>query len=109
MNKDSHELAAIVFTDIVGFTASMEKDEAKTMNALREFRKQIHSTIKKHDGELLKEIGDGTLLKFKSALDAVLCSMDLQGQSKEIKDLKLRIGIHLGDVIIEGNDVLDQE
>ena len=104
-NNGSHELTAIVFTDIVGFTATMDQDEAKAMTILREVREQINLILPEFNGQLLKEIGDGSLLTFKSAVDAVHATLEIQEQTKKIIGLNLRMGIHLGDVIVEGDDV----
>ena len=83
-NNESHKLAAIVFTDIVGFTATMDQDEAKAMTILRELREQINLILPDFNGQLLKEIGDGSLLTFKSAVDAVHATLAIQEQAKKI-------------------------
>ena len=101
----SRQLAAIMFTDIVGYTALMSRDEQKAMQLLQKNRDIQNSLAEKHTGELLKEIGDGTLLCFHSAFDAVQCAIELQQSCKELPELVLRIGIHLGDVLFEHGDV----
>ena len=101
----ARKLAAIMFTDIVGYTALMGEDEQKAIALLHKNR-QIHEhCIRTHNGKLLKEMGDGMLAQFNSALDAVQCSLEIQELAQDRVEGKLRIGIHLGDVIIENNDV----
>ena len=71
MTESKHKLAAIMFTDIVGYTALMSKDEEKALELLRRNRGLLKPIIEQYDGEWLKEIGDGTLSSFASAVDAV--------------------------------------
>ena len=101
----THQLAAIIFTDIVGYTKLMGEDEVKTMDILKRNR-EIHQThIKNYNGQLLKEMGDGAMAQFNTALDAVNCSIEIQKSARAELDAKLRIGIHLGDVPVEEKDV----
>ena len=93
------ELAAIMFSDIAGYTAIMGHDEARAMRALAEHRALLRSLLPKFDGRMLGEIGDGTLTRFHSASDAVNCACQAQAALKDSPDLHLRIGIHLGDVL----------
>lgn len=104
MSDKSHKLAAIVFTDIVGYTKSMEEDEQKTMQLLQKQRDIISPLIETHKGKVIKEIGDGFLMMFKSAIQAVRFTIDLQKQLKQ-EELTVRACIHIGDVIIEKKDV----
>ncbi len=99
------KLAAIMFTDIVGYTAIMGEDEPKALRLLQKNRDLLKPIIQKSNGEWLKEIGDGTLSSFASAVDAVNCARDIQQQLRDDADLTLRIGIHIGDVVFEGGDV----
>ena len=82
MPTQIRHLAAIMFTDIVGFTSLMGRDEHKAMNVLRLNRKIHQSIIKKYHGKWLKEMGDGTLASFKTISDAVYCSGELINESK---------------------------
>ena len=68
------KLAAIMFTDIVGYTTLMGEDESKALNILQKNRDFLKPLIEKHNGEWLKEMGDGTLSCFTSAVDAVNCA-----------------------------------
>ncbi|MEN8224447.1 MAG: tetratricopeptide repeat protein [Bacteroidota bacterium] len=99
-----HKLAAIVFTDIVGYTKRMEIDEEGTMKLLARQRELVFPLVKKFDGEVIKEIGDGLLIMFYSANRAVRFAMAAQKQLKD-EDLTIRAGIHIGDVIFEAGDV----
>ena len=100
----SRQLAAIMFTDIAGYTRLMGEDEQKAMQVLRKNRKIHQSIIKKYHGNWLKEMGDGTLASFKTTSDAVFCAGALIKACEE-EDIKLRIGIHQGEVIEENGDI----
>jgi TolB-like protein/class 3 adenylate cyclase/Tfp pilus assembly protein PilF len=101
----SRQLAAIMFTDIVGYTAFMDQDEELAFNLLRRNREIQKPVIEKHNGRWLKEIGDGVLASFNTASDAVYCAIEIQEICRNEVDLKLRIGIHLGEVMFEGDDI----
>ena len=103
--KETRKLAAVMFTDIIGYTALMSKDERKALALLKKNRELQKSLAEKHNGEFLKEMGDGTLLCFQSALDAVRCAMEIQQSVKDDTDLNLRIGIHTGDIVFKEGDV----
>jgi len=99
-----HKLAAIVFTDIVGYTRRMEADEEATMKLLARQREVIFPMVKEFGGEVIKEIGDGLLMMFTSANRAVRFAMAVQEKLKG-DELTIRAGIHIGDVIFEEGDV----
>jgi adenylate cyclase len=104
MSSPTRQFAAIMFTDIVGYTTMMGQDESKTIELLR-FNRSIHlRMIEKYHGKLVKEIGDGMLAKFSNSVDAVFCARDIQLEAVSLTG-KIRIGIHLGNVTIENNDV----
>jgi len=105
MPTQSRQLAAIMFTDIVGYTALMGEDEQRAFELLKKNRQVQRPIIEKHGGKLLKEIGDGILASFGSASDAVYCALEIQNGSQKHANLSLRIGIHLGDVVFEKGDV----
>ena len=98
-------LAAIMFTDIIGYTALMGDDEQRAFEILKKNRRIHWRLIKKYNGRLLKEMGDGMLASFPSSIEAVVCSLSLQKALMEL-DIPIRIGIHQGDVIFERKDVL---
>jgi len=99
------KLAAIMFTDIVGYTAMMGKSESKTLE-IRRRNKEIHQQIIKDvGGKWLKEVGDGTLASFTTITDAVKSAVEIRQTCKQELDIVLKIGIHLGDVMYEDGDV----
>ncbi len=106
-------LAAILAADVVGYSRLMEADEAGTLAALKEHRVEaIDPTIAAHNGRIVKLMGDGTLVEFASVVDAVECAVELQramaGRNAEVprdRRIEFRIGINLGDVILEGDDL----
>jgi len=105
MSTEERRLAAIVFTDICGFTELMGRDETKAMALLDQQRALLKPIISNFNGEWLKEIGDGVLISFPSAVKAVTCSLEIQRILAHNSDLTLRIGIHIGDVIKKDGDV----
>ena len=100
-----HQLAAIMFTDIVGYTALMGRDEATAMKLLEQNRKLHEPAIQNHQGKLLKEIGDGILASFNSVSNAIDSALQIMVASKQLDNLQLRIGIHLGEVMFKNDDV----
>ncbi len=104
--NSTRELAAIMFSDIVGYTLIMGRDEREGLRAVREHRAYLRSMLPQFNGRLIGEIGDGTLSSFHSAVDAVNCARELQATLVEDPHLRLRIGIHVGDVVFTDNTVL---
>src|SRR6266851_9518352 len=94
-----------MFSDVAGYTAIMGRDEQQAMRALADHRELLRSLLPGFNGRMLDEIGDGTLSSFHSALDAVNCARQLQDALVENPDLRLRIGIHIGDVLFGDNNV----
>ncbi len=101
----ARKLLAIMFTDIVGFTTMMGSNEDQALEMLHENREIHKRFIERHGGKWLKEMGDGILAQFSSALDSVNCALDIQKAIQAGLDYKLRIGIHLGDVTVENGDI----
>jgi class 3 adenylate cyclase len=105
-------LSAILAADVVGFASHNERDEAGTFERLRTHRKDLFEPeIAKHHGRIFKLMGDGLLAEFSSVVEAVECAVALQRGMAERNDgvpglerIDARIGINLGDVIIEGDD-----
>jgi adenylate cyclase len=102
----TRELAAIMFSDVVGYTAIMGRDEREGLRAVRKHRAHLREVLPKFNGRLIGEVGDGTLSSFHSAVDAVNCARELQAALVEDPELRLRIGIHVGDVVFTDNTVL---
>jgi len=94
-----------MFTDIVGFTALLGKDDKKGYELIRKNRKIHKAFIKKYNGTWLKEMGDGVLASFSAASSAIFCAIEIQQFSKK-ENIPLRIGIHEGEVLFEGNDII---
>ncbi len=106
--SQSRQLAAIMFTDIVGYTALMGEDEEKAFELLKKNRSVQRPIIERYNGRWLKEIGDGVLASFSTVSDAVYCAKEIQDICLKENDLKLRIGIHEGEVVFEGDDVFGE-
>ena len=106
-------LTAILAADVAGYSRLIGADEEGTLAQLKALRKTlVDPTIAKHRGRIVKTTGDGMLVEFASAVDAARCAVDLQGgmagENTEIpqaKRIEFRIGIHLGDIIIDDNDI----
>jgi adenylate cyclase len=110
--EGERRLAAIMFTDMVGFTAITQKNEARAMELLDEQRKVVRPILERHNGREVKTIGDAFLVEFASSLEAVNCAVEVQSALKKVNEgrpedrrILLRVGIHLGDVIHDGGDV----
>jgi len=106
-------LAAIMFTDMVGYTALGQRNESLSLALVVEQRKLIRPILRRHRGREIKTIGDAFLVEFGNTLDAVRCSYDIQRASREFnfsrpndRRLMLRIGLHLGDVEKSKGDIL---
>ena len=92
-------LGVIFLADVVGYSKMMASDEMGTLNLIRTFQKEtIAPTLTKYGGTMIKSLGDGWLIEFKSASNAVNCAMAWQTISKQQGKMSLRVGIHLGDV-----------
>lgn len=103
--SQSHQLAAIMFTDIAGYTALMGEDEQKAFDLLKKNRELQKPIIEQFNGHWIKEIGDGVLASYNSVSDAVTAAIKIQEACNAAEDFQLRIGIHLGEVIFENDDV----
>jgi len=102
----TRELAAIMFSDIAGYTRIMGRDEQEALRMLDAHRAMLTALLPKFNGRLIGEIGDGTLSSFHSATDAVNCAREVQALAEQKRDCRLRIGIHLGDVVFSNDTVL---
>ncbi|MEX0744825.1 MAG: adenylate/guanylate cyclase domain-containing protein, partial [Phycisphaeraceae bacterium] len=107
----SRRLAAILAADVVGYSRMMGADEVGTLAALKNHRESLFNpAVATHSGRVVKLIGDGTLVEFASVVDAVKCALAIQRAVKAEappsgKGIVLRIGVNLGDVIIDGDDI----
>ncbi len=112
-HSSQRTLAAIVFTDVVGFSARMQRDEMNTLTLLQRDFAEMRRVCQAHEGAVLKTTGDGLLMTFSSAVHAVACALAMQRQfaadakgHPEGEALQHRIGIHLGDVLVQDQDVM---
>ena len=109
----NRRLAAVLAADVVGYSRLMEADEAGTLAALKRHREAIFDpAVIAHNGRIVKLIGDGVIAEFGSVVDAVNCALSVQRSGASTPDqsatqptIVVRIGINLGDVIIEGDDI----
>ena len=102
----NRRLAAIMAADVVGYSRLMAKDEAETLAALNRHRQEtFNPNVARHGGRIVKLMGDGTLVEFTSVVDAVNCAMAIQQMADETPEIVLRIGINLGDIIIQADDI----
>ena len=111
-SKDKRKLAAIMFADVVGYSRMMASNEERTLELLKDFENICSPIISKHEGEIIKKIGDELFCEFSSAKQAVDSALAIQEaiqpyNDSRPKDFKLhvRIGIHVGDVVIRDGDV----
>src|ERR1700738_1096087 len=110
---EQRKLAAIMFTDMVGYSALAQRDEGLALELLEEHRALLRPAFLKHQGQEVKTIGDGFLIEFASAVAAVNCAVERQevlarrnlGAPAD-RHLQVRIGIHLGDVLHRGDDIV---
>jgi len=106
--RDHRQLVAIMFTDVVGYTALTERDEAAAVRVRTQHRDLVRTLVKQFEGEVIDSTGDESLSIFPSALRAVDCALALQGALRSYPDMRLRIGIHLGDVIRRNGEVVGE-
>src|SRR6202046_2149384 len=111
----TRKLAAILAVDVVGYSRLMGEDEAGTARAVREHREAARPVVVGLGGRIVKTTGDGLLLEFSSVIAAVECAVALQTRMAErnadvpeAKRVVYRIGVNLGDVLIEGDDILGE-
>ena len=112
---ETRKLAAIMAIDVVGYSRLMGEDEAGTARAVREHREAARPIVAGRGGRIVKTMGDGLLLEFPSVVDAVECAIAIQKlmveRNAEIPEawrIVYRVGVHLGDVLIEGDDILGE-
>jgi TolB-like protein/class 3 adenylate cyclase len=110
---EQRRLAAIVSADVAGYSRLMGRDESGTLAALKELRREVvDPRIAKHNGRIVKTTGDGLLLEFASVVDAVRCVIEVQTAMAEKnavvpedRRIALRVGVNIGDIIIDGDDI----
>src|SRR5262245_28739392 len=112
VQAENRRLAAIMFTDIVGFSRQMGADEARTMRLLALHNQVIRQAVTAHKGTVIKTVGDAFLVDFPSVVNAVQCAQQVQAhflthnaENERAEQVHVRIGIHLGDIIQQDGDV----
>ena len=108
-SKVERKLAAIMFTDIAGFTSLASNDEQSALDLLQKQREVVFPIIESYNGIMHKELGDGLLISFNLTSESVKCAIEIQKSIKDIDNLNLRIGIHEGEIAISGDDVLGDD
>src|ERR1700704_4477493 len=106
-------LAAVLAADVAGYSRLMGRDEEGTLGRLKNFRKVlVDPAVAAHRGRIVKTTGDGMLVEFASAVDAARCAIEVQrglaeqnAAVPEVMRLEYRIGIHVGDIIVDENDI----
>ncbi len=101
MSDEKRFLAAVMFTDIVGYTALMQEDESSAKELRDKHRDVLFKYIDEHGGRIIQYYGDGTLSTFSSAVESVRCAIKIQKELMNAPQIPLRIGIHLGDIVLE--------
>lgn len=105
MEQTERRLAAILFTDIAGYTAMMQRDEQLAMTAVRRHQRVLETCVPMHRGHIHQYYGDGSLSVFNSATDAVRCAFELQKQFLESPEVPVRMGIHIGEIYTEDGKI----
>jgi adenylate cyclase len=106
MHKTTRQLAAIMFTDIEGYTSLMQENEEKAIHIRAKHREIFNTITEKHNGRILQYYGDGTLSIFDSAIDAVNCGVEMQLDFQKDPAVPVRIGIHTGDIIFSEDEII---
>jgi len=97
--RETRLLAAIMFTDMVGYTALMQHDEQRAIELRRRHRQVLEDAIRAHEGKILQYFGDGTLAIFSSAVEAARCAVAIQHELQKEPKIPLRIGLHVADIV----------
>jgi adenylate cyclase len=104
--SSTRQLAAILFTDIVGYSAIMQKDEQRAVNLVKHHRLVLEKTVADYEGDVIEYYGDGSLCIFTSITEALQCALSIQQQFQTEPMVPLRIGLHIGEVIFEDGKIM---
>src|SRR4051812_17392770 len=111
-NKVKRRLTTVLCADAYGYSRLMEADEASTLEALRRYRTAIAGLVERHDGRIVNTWGDAVIAEFPSVVEAVQCAVEIQQEisnqdsdSSHANRMQFRIGINLGDVMVDGSDI----
>ncbi len=103
--KMTRQLAAVMFTDIVGYTAMMQKNEEDANRKRKRHKKTLENIIGNHRGKILQYYGDGSLSTFNSAIEAVNCAIEIQEELRNEPKIPIRIGLHVGDIVFDNDGI----
>jgi len=103
--SQQRRLAAILFTDIAGYTAMMQQDETRALTIIKRYSSVLKKITDVHSGEILNDYGDGNLCVFSSATQAIQCALTIQQQLSAEPSVPLRIGLHIGEIFFEDGKV----
>jgi len=103
--NNSRQIAVVMFSDVVGYTAMMGADEAAALIKVQQNHHTQKTLIEKFGGTFVKEIGDGLLAYFPTSESALSCCYEIQKQAKNVAEIKIRIGLNQAEIIIENNDI----
>ncbi len=110
--KVKRRLTTLLCADVAGYTQLMEADETGTLETLRRYRGAMTALVERHDGRVVNTWGDAVIAEFSSVVEAVQCAVETQQEVStynsglpEARRMRFRIGVHLGDVMVEGDDV----
>src|SRR5258705_9684633 len=106
MPQPTRQLAAILFTDIVGYTAMMQHDETQVVALVKHYIAVLKKTVSDHGGRVLNDYGDGSLCIFPSSTEVVKAAIEIQQQLQTEPAVPLRIGLHLGEIFFEEEKVM---
>lgn len=104
--SQQRRLAAILFTDIVGYTAMMQQNETEALAVIKRYTSVLNQSVNDHAGEVLNDYGDGSLCIFSSASAAVQSALEMQQQLQSVPLIPLRIGLHIGEIFFEDGKIL---
>ena len=96
MSSQNRQLVAILFTDIVGYTAMMQQNEQNATEVMKQYTRILEKTIADHQGQILNDYGDGSLCSFSSVTQAMFCAIEMQHLFRSDLPVPLRIGVHAG-------------
>ena len=108
MQKNIRQLAAIMFTDMVGYTKQMQMNEKKAKSDRDKHRAELEKSIVQHNGKIIQYYGDGSLSIFDSAIKAVECAIEMQRQFRNYIEIPIRIGIHVGEIVFADDGIYGQ-
>ena len=106
MSTSNRQLVAILFTDIVGYTAMMQQNEQHATAVMKQYTRILEKTVADHQGQILNDYGDGSLCSFSSVTQAMLCAVEMQQHFQMELPVPLRIGVHAGEIFFEGKKVM---